>query len=282
MFLSDLLSEEKDESKEKIILDELKMYIDEKFIPIIEKIQYGNKYTIVEELKKMISELEYYVIHMKLIGNRHVAFYNPSVYVSKYIYKRYIKSIYSKQNVGFKKIMNCIFDQNKKLMNTFEVPTFIHGYDKKEGVYVESISQNKCQFNTEKYEQLLELSKKKNIDLKNLIYDISIYSENVPVIRDDSGKLLETPVLCSFITSPAVNRTFAKFLFSDKSITKKMTSRITKIISLALSENTDILVLGAFGCGVFGNKRKTVFRIFEDVVNSFVPDNIKVIFAVPD
>ncbi|HAS78500.1 MAG TPA: TIGR02452 family protein [Ruminococcus sp.] len=112
--------------------------------------------------------------------------------------------------------------------------------------------------------------------------DYMIYSENVPVIRDDSGKLLETPVLCSFITSPAVNRTFAKFLFSDKSITKKMTSRITKIISLALSENTDILVLGAFGCGVFGNKRKTVFRIFEDVVNSFVPDNIKVIFAVPD
>ena len=180
MFLSDLLSEEKDESKEKIILDELKMYIDEKFIPIIEKIQYGNKYTIVEELKKMISELEYYVKHLELIGNQHVAFYNPSVYVCKYIYKRYIKSNYSKQNVGFKKNMNCIFDQNKKLMNTFEVPTFIHGYDKKEGVYVESISQNKCQFNTEKHEQLLELSKKKNIDLKNLIYDISIYSENVP------------------------------------------------------------------------------------------------------
>lgn len=112
--------------------------------------------------------------------------------------------------------------------------------------------------------------------------DYMIYSENVPVIRDDSGKLLEIPVLCSFITSPAVNRTFAKFLFSDKAITEKMTSRITKIISLALSENTDILVLGAFGCGVFGNKRETVFRIFEDAVNSFVPDNIKVIFAVPD
>lgn len=112
--------------------------------------------------------------------------------------------------------------------------------------------------------------------------DYMIYSENVPVIRDDSGKLLENPVLCSFITSPAVNRTFAKAMFSEKSITEKMTVRINKIISLALSEKPDIIILGAFGCGVFGNKRETVFRIFEETINSFVPDDIQVIFAVPD
>ena len=112
--------------------------------------------------------------------------------------------------------------------------------------------------------------------------DNMIYSRNVPVIRDDSGKLLDNPIKCDFITCPAVNRTFAKFIFSDKKINDKMTVRIDKIISLAVSKNPDVIILGAFGCGVFGNKRETVFRIFEDAVNSLVPDDIKVIFAIPD
>lgn len=112
--------------------------------------------------------------------------------------------------------------------------------------------------------------------------DYMIYSANVPVIRDDSGKLLEKSVDCNFITSPAVNRTVAKAMFSDNVIAEKMTVRINKIISLALSENPDILILGAFGCGVFGNKREVVMDIFEKAINSFIPDDIKVIFAVPD
>lgn len=112
--------------------------------------------------------------------------------------------------------------------------------------------------------------------------DNMIYSRNVPVIRDDSGTLLDNPSKCDFITCPAVNRTFAKFIFTDKKINDKMTVRINKIISLAVSNKPDVIILGAFGGGVFGNKRETVFRIFENAVNSFVPDDIKVIFAVPD
>lgn len=108
-----------------------------------------------------------------------------------------------------------------------------------------------------------------------------IYSRNVPIIRDDSGELLDNQLECDFITCPAVNRTFAKFIFTDKKINDKMTVRINRIISLAVSKKPDIIILGAFGCGVFGNKSETVFRIFENAINSFVPDDIKVIFAVP-
>lgn len=112
--------------------------------------------------------------------------------------------------------------------------------------------------------------------------DCMIYSGNVPVMRDDSGKLLENPVKCDFITCPAVNRTFAKFMFSDKKITSKMTVRINKIISLSVSKNPDVIILGAFGCGMFGNKRDVIFSIFENTINNLVPDSIKIIFAVPD
>jgi len=112
--------------------------------------------------------------------------------------------------------------------------------------------------------------------------DTMIYSHNVPVIHDDSGKLLENAVKCDFITCPAVNRTFARFMFTDKNIERKMEIRINKIISLAVSQKPDVLILGAFGCGMFGNKRDIIFRIFKDAINNFVPDNIKIIFAVPD
>ena len=110
----------------------------------------------------------------------------------------------------------------------------------------------------------------------------AIYSENVPIIRGDCGTLLENFTNCDFITIPAVNRRFAKFMFSGKNLDKKMRSRIEMILSIALEKNTDVLILGAFGCGVFGNSREKVFGIFEELINYGVPDFVEVIFAVPD
>ncbi len=110
--------------------------------------------------------------------------------------------------------------------------------------------------------------------------DYMIFSEDVPVIRDENGVLLKNPVNCSFITSPAVNRTFAKFMFSKKHIESTMQNRIDKIISLAVSKNPELIILGAFGCGNFGNKRETVFEMFEKSINKYVPDGIEIIFAV--
>ncbi|MBR6242907.1 MAG: TIGR02452 family protein [Ruminococcus sp.] len=111
--------------------------------------------------------------------------------------------------------------------------------------------------------------------------DTMIYSENVPVIRDDHGKLLEKPMKCSFITSPAVNRTFAKFMMPGRRIDRIMVQRIRRIVMLAASKKPDIIILGAFGCGVFGNRREKVLPVFEEMINRYVPDDIQVIFAIP-
>ncbi len=111
--------------------------------------------------------------------------------------------------------------------------------------------------------------------------DVMIYSENVPVLRDDTGALLSEPLRCSFITSPAVNRTFAKFMMSGKKIDRIMRTRIKRIITLAVMKEPDVLILGAFGCGIFGNKRQKVLPVFEEMINKYVPDGIEVIFAIP-
>ena len=111
--------------------------------------------------------------------------------------------------------------------------------------------------------------------------DSMIYSRNVPVIRDNAGNRLETPVTCDFITSPAVNRTFAKFLFTGKRLDAVMEHRIEQIIALAAEQSPDILILGAFGCGVFGNRRETVYPMFEAAINRYLPVAIEVVFADP-
>ena len=111
--------------------------------------------------------------------------------------------------------------------------------------------------------------------------DYMIYSRNVPIIRDNSGKLLESPVTCDFITCPAVNRTFAKFFFSQKKLNLVMEQRIENIIQLCAAQKPNVLILGAFGCGVFGNKREIVYPQFEKAIHQYINDEIKIIFADP-
>ena len=112
--------------------------------------------------------------------------------------------------------------------------------------------------------------------------DTMIYSENIPIVRDNNGNLLEEPVFCNFITCPAVNRTFAKFIISNRKIDKIMEKRINKVISFAHSKSPDVLILGAFGCGAFGNNRETVLQIFENSINKYIDNKPDIIFAISE
>ncbi|MBP5789542.1 MAG: TIGR02452 family protein [Neisseriaceae bacterium] len=106
-----------------------------------------------------------------------------------------------------------------------------------------------------------------------------IYSQNVPIIRDNDGNLLKTTKLCDFITVPAVMKYFAQFMFSRKKINQIMQERINRIIQLAALNKPDILILGAFGCGAFGHKREVIYPMFENAINQYIDDSVKIIFA---
>lgn len=111
--------------------------------------------------------------------------------------------------------------------------------------------------------------------------DGQIYSKNVPIIRNDDGEILQSPVLCDFITCPAVNRYEAAVCLMSRDKTNAiMNRRIEKIVSLAMSKSPRLIILGAFGCGAFGNKREDIFPMFEAAVNEFTDDSAEVIFAV--
>lgn len=111
--------------------------------------------------------------------------------------------------------------------------------------------------------------------------DAMIFSENVPVIRDDSGAMLGAPVSCDFITSPAVNRYEAALLISKSRLDGVMERRIEKIVSFAASKDPEIVILGAFGCGAFGNDRREILPMFERAVNAYGGNSAEYIFAIP-
>ncbi len=120
-----------------------------------------------------------------------------------------------------------------------------------------------------------------------LYTDNMIYSPRVPVFRDDSDRLLEVPYLVSFVTAPAVNAGVVRRRGRTDAgrIGDVMLDRIEKVLSLAVIQQHETLVLGAWGCGVFRNDPNDVARWFGDHLTGnglFARAFKKVVFAVLD
>jgi uncharacterized protein (TIGR02452 family) len=113
----------------------------------------------------------------------------------------------------------------------------------------------------------------------------AIYAPDVPVLRADEGPLLPAPYVCSFITSPAVNA--GVVLERDRSarsrIREAMRLRIAKVLTIAAMYGHDGLVLGAWGCGVFGNDSREIAELFhESLTGNFRGVFRRVVFAILD
>ena len=115
-----------------------------------------------------------------------------------------------------------------------------------------------------------------------LYSDAMIYSPEVPVFRDDRHELIAVPYLASFITSAAP---LTKLLRDEdfEHLHETLHVRIRKILSVAQSHGHNSLVLGAWGCGAFGNDGKQVAGLFHETLNSEFAGAFKeVTFAIVD
>lgn len=112
--------------------------------------------------------------------------------------------------------------------------------------------------------------------------DAMIYSGDVPVFRDDEHELLAAPYLASFITSAAPLA--KKVLPHDHpKLPNILMQRILKILSVAKSKGHDSLILGAWGCGAFGNDGNLVAELFHRALNVEFGGSFKeVTFAIVD
>ncbi len=119
-----------------------------------------------------------------------------------------------------------------------------------------------------------------------LYTDHIIYSPDVPFFRDERLELLEDPFALSIITAPAPNVAAAsqQGLSIDDEIAATLARRARKVLAVAAAHEHRVLVLGAWGCGVFRNDAAAVARTFADALAA---DELRgaferVVFAVYD
>lgn len=118
-----------------------------------------------------------------------------------------------------------------------------------------------------------------------LYTDYVIYSPAVVVFRDHDGKLLETPFTCSFLSAPAPNA--GAVLQQDPTrsdeVRRALQSRVSKVLSVAVVQGYDAIVLGAWGCGVFKNDPGEVAAQFHGALSGDFAGVFRLVhFAVLD
>jgi len=115
--------------------------------------------------------------------------------------------------------------------------------------------------------------------------DWVIYSPQVPVLRDDIGVLLEAPYECAIITSPAVHALGVQRYMPGRlgEIAPVMWKRILKVLAVAERHGHRSLVLGAWGCGAFGNDGNQIAGLFRQALEeNFRGAFDHVLFAITD
>ena len=111
-----------------------------------------------------------------------------------------------------------------------------------------------------------EMYRYNNTHLSKVESDHMLYSPEVWVIRGGDLQLTANPFKVSVITIPAPNRRGAAFIASENLIESTMTRRIRIMLHTAVSRGCKELVLGAWGCGAFGNSPQKVSHYFRKVL----------------
>ena len=118
-----------------------------------------------------------------------------------------------------------------------------------------------------------------NLHKNNSLYENrALYSGDIVFVRDG------TAVLCDVITCAAPNRSAAERR-SGMSGLENMTalrSRIAFVLDVAKENGVETLILGAYGCGVFGQDPKYVASVFHTLLDEdFRGVFRRVVFAIP-
>lgn len=103
-------------------------------------------------------------------------------------------------------------------------------------------------------------------------YDFSdrlIYTPGVTVFKDDAPvpELLPREEWFQVDVITCAAPYLAKRRYVNQTVLlNRFKSRIRNILEAAMEQETDVLILGAFGCGAFGNPPKVVARAFREVL----------------
>ena len=113
---------------------------------------------------------------------------------------------------------------------------------------------------------------------KSLYLNRALYTPDVLFFRGDEV------TICDVITCAAPNKTSAQKYghVTDRDNTEALRDRIRYVLDIARENNVNTLILGAYGCGVFGQSPTEVASIFKEYLTTTHKCFTKVVFAIPE
>lgn len=105
--------------------------------------------------------------------------------------------------------------------------------------------------------------------------DAIILTPNVEIVKDINGELLEKSIIVSVITCAAPMITQGMEGLDDEQYKELFYNRICGMLKCAAYWGYQVLVLGAFGCGAFGNDAKLVSDLFYKALKEFNYDGMR-------
>ncbi|MGW5420547.1 TIGR02452 family protein [Streptomyces sp. NPDC003943] len=117
--------------------------------------------------------------------------------------------------------------------------------------------------------------------------DRVIHSPDVPVFRNDGGRLLDEPFTVGFLTSPAPNAGVIQRRTPELAdrVPAALATRAERVLETAAAHGYRRLVLGAWGCGVFRNDPAVVAGVFKALLTGggrFARHFDEIVFGVLD
>ena len=173
-----------------------------------------------------------------------------------------------------------VADGLRTLVLNFASPTvpgggFLAGERAQEEYHCRSSALVACQLNGPMYAFHLQQG-------NALRSDAMIYSPDVPVFRDDDHRMREKPFKVAFVSAAACDARDVAPLDQPK-IPGAMGARIIKVLAIAQANGHDALVLGAWGCGNFGNDPALIADLFRQALDGpFKGAFQRVTFAIVD
>lgn len=113
----------------------------------------------------------------------------------------------------------------------------------------------------------------------------ALYSEDVSIFRTEDLEIISPYKVMNVITMAApYAKTVRRYRpYLEERIYPTLQYRCQRVLEIAASNKQEVLILGAFGCGVFGNNIDDLVNIWYELLNSDFKNVFKkVIFAVPD
>lgn len=105
--------------------------------------------------------------------------------------------------------------------------------------------------------------------------DAIMISPHVEIIRDEKNNLLPESVVVAVMTCAAPMVTYGIENVTDSQYQQMVYNRIMGMLKAAAYFGYQVLVLGAFGCGAFGNDAHVVSELFYKAMKEFYYDGMK-------